>query len=90
MTISLSPLHDGCRVVVRTGLPFASNRLVQAFLRFQVRRIAASLREMWVRNLARLREIALRDAAAGGAARATGEVAQSTLQTAIDARLTAS
>lgn len=90
MTISLSPLHDDCRVVVHTGLPFASNRLVQAFLRFQVRRIAASLREMWVRNLARLREIALRDAAAGGAARATGEVAQSTLQTAIDARLTAS
>jgi uncharacterized protein DUF2652/polyketide cyclase/dehydrase/lipid transport protein len=90
MTISLSPLPAGCRVRVRTGLPFASNRLVQMFLRFHMRRIAAKIRQSSLGNLARLREIAVRDAAAGSAARATGEVPQTTLQAAINARLAAS
>lgn len=76
-------------MVVRTGLPFASNKLVQMFLRFQMRRIAASIRQGWVGNLARLREIALRDAAAGRNAGVTPEVPQTALQAAISARLTA-
>jgi uncharacterized protein YndB with AHSA1/START domain len=89
MTISLSPLANGCHVVVRTGLPFTSNKLVQMLLRFQMRRIAASIRQRWVGNLARLREIALRDAAAGHNARVTPEVPQTALKAAISARLTA-
>jgi hypothetical protein len=90
MTMVVSPTANGCHLVARTGLPFASNRLVQAFLRFNVRRMAPSLRERSVQNLARMREIAERDAAAGRVAGPPAHVAPTALKAAIDARLPAS
>jgi hypothetical protein len=90
LTMKISPLAEGCRVSARTGLPFARNWLAQAFLRFHMRRIGASMREQRVRDLERLREIALRDAAAGRAAQATATVAPTTVKSLVAARLTAS
>jgi uncharacterized protein YndB with AHSA1/START domain len=89
ITIKISPLAEGCRISARTGRPFARNRLAQAFLRFHMRRNAASIREQRVRDLERLREIAVRDAAAGHTAQATAAVAPTALKSVIEARLTA-
>jgi hypothetical protein len=87
-TIFIVPTAQGCRVTVRTGLPIATNKLVQAFLRFQSKKIGAMSHGAWVGQLAKLTELAKADAAAGRAAKVPPALTPHTLKTAVDSRLT--
>jgi uncharacterized protein YndB with AHSA1/START domain len=86
-TIFIAPTAEGCRVTVRVGLPIASNKLAQAFLRFQSKKIGAMSHGVWTASLAKLAELAKADAAAGRAAQVPPALTPHTLKTAVDSRL---
>ena len=86
-TIFLAPTAEGCRVTVRIGLPIASNKLVQAFFRFQSKKIGALSHGAWTAQLAKLAELAKADAAAGRAAKVAPALTPHALKTAVDSRL---
>ena len=86
-TVFLAPTAQGCRVTVRVGLPIASNKLVQAFLRLQSKKIAAITRAAWEPSLAKLAELAQVDAAEGRAAKVAPALTAHTLKAAVDSRL---
>lgn len=86
-TIFLAPTAEGCRVTVRIGLPIASNKLVQAFLRFQSNKIGAMSHAVWTRSLAKLAELAKADAAEGRVAKVPPALTPHALKSAVDSRL---
>ena len=86
-TIFLAPTADGCRVTVRVGLPIASNKLVQTFLRLQSKKIAAITRAAWEPSLAKLVELAKADAAAGRPVSVPPALTPQAVKTAVDSRL---
>jgi hypothetical protein len=86
-TIFIAPTTEGSRVTARIGLPIASNKLVQAFLRLQSKKIGALSHETLSAQLARLVERAKSDAAEGLAARVPPALTPSAVKTAVDSRL---
>jgi len=86
-TIFVAPTAEGCRVTVRIGMPIASNKLVQAFLRFQSKKIGAMSHGVWTGSLAKLAELAKADAAAGRVAKVPPALTPHTLKSAVDSRL---
>lgn len=86
-TIFIASTAEGSRVTARIGLPIASNKLIQAFLRLQSKKIGALSHETLTAQFARLVERARADAAEGRAAKVTPALTPHTLKSAVDSRL---
>jgi uncharacterized protein YndB with AHSA1/START domain len=85
-TIFVAPTASGCRVTVRTGAAVAPDAVRRTIVRLMVRGMVPKLRANWVRWLARLAELAKREAAAHGAPPRAVPGAE-VLKAAVEARL---